>query len=90
MLNLDDHFFQCQDAFVTFNELKGFCAKHSIATARGKTNLVKALEAMGAKRGKCQWANHSIQDCFMYIGLRDKNLLKDKEYWGKGVKIWEA
>lgn len=89
-MNLDDHFFQGQDAFTTFAELTGFCVRNAIITPRGKTNLITALEAMGAKRGKMQWSGGKVQDCFRYIGLRNVQLQLDKNFWGKGYKIWET
>ena len=89
-INLDDHFFQGTDAFTSFDELKAFCIRNAIVTPRGKTNLIAALEAMGAKRGKVQWSGGKVQDCFRYIGLREVKHQLDKEFWGKGYRIWDA
>lgn len=86
-MNLSEHFFDDYHAFVTFNELKAFCEKHAIVTARGKTNLTKALEAMGAVRARLQWTGGKPQECFRFLGLLDYTLHGDREFWGRGLRF---
>jgi hypothetical protein len=92
MLNLADHFLVDPEApipylSVTFNELTTFCADFAISTPRGKTNLTKALEAMGAKRGSIQWKGKPKEDGFIGVHLRDIKYWSHRDSWGKGCEL---
>jgi hypothetical protein len=88
--NLYDHIIQTQYGFVTLEELTGFCQKHGITTSRGKKNLVIALEGIGAKPGFVKWnGSDEVKKAYIYICLTDFSLHKDKQFWGRGVTVWE-
>jgi hypothetical protein len=92
MLNLADHFITDPSSSipyltVSFSELKAFCADFAITTPRGKTNLIKALEAQGAKRGSIQWQGKPKEDAFIGITLRDFKYWQHGDAWGKGCEI---
>lgn len=89
-MNLAEHFFQDQYAFVTFAELENFCKRHAITDNLVKRRLLAALiKQMGGKEGSIQWNGKEKEKAILYVGLLDFSLWNDKLLFGKGVKIGE-
>jgi hypothetical protein len=87
-MNLADHFFQDQHAFISFAELGAWCAKNGVKSPKDKQELLKVLlDQMGGKKVQIQWKGKFPEPAIMHISLTDHRLWRDRECWGKGVTI---
>lgn len=87
-MNLADHFFQDQHAFLSYRELGEWCAKNGITSPQEKRELLSfLLDRMGGKRIQIQWTGKAPEPAIMHLGLYDVRCWLDREYWGRGVQI---
>jgi hypothetical protein len=88
-MNLADHFFQDDFAFVTYAELSAWCEKHGFLDPASKRQLLDCLLQSGGRYGRIKWASEKEQRAILGFGLLDNSLWKDKMFFGKGVIITE-
>jgi hypothetical protein len=86
-MNLAEHFFQDDHAFVTFKELGNWCQKNGFFDPTAKRGLLECLLGSGGKQGIIQWQGGEKQKAVLGFGLLDFSLAEDKMYFGKGVTI---
>lgn len=83
---LSDFFF-CDDAFITYDEMRRYLNLKTITNLNYRKDIVKQLESRGAIHCKASIAHRPVVGVLKGVGFKNSNH-HDQSWIGKGVEFY--